>query len=229
MNSLIEKIKRYYSSIFGKFAIMIMGLAFIITFIVSFLFRNRIDVTFFKSIVSMIIVGIILYLLSFVLKKYLGDIIDTSSVDNTLTPSFPVDINNNTETNTENKESEDTIETVLENNDNNVEVNDKDIKVASSIDKEDATSNMRGDIGDIIMSAPSYNDFVSGNYSSTSSLSSIPNTTTSSSSSSSFDSMYTSTDKKVNEMNVERAALEDPDKTAKALRTMMSKDDKKEN
>ena len=80
MNDLMAKVKKYFSSNFGKLSLIIMGISFILTFLFSTLFRNRIDVSIMRAFISTVITGIILYALAIVLKKFLSDVIESSGV-----------------------------------------------------------------------------------------------------------------------------------------------------
>ena len=224
MDNIVNKLKSYFSSNFGKLTAIISGLSFVITLMLSVAFKNRIDISIFKALISAIITMIILYGLNIFLVKYLGDIIEDSESetisgisDNALENS-----SNNDYSQDEAKE-----ETSLPNpsdilNDTKPEnsmasiigdiSNPKDtVKSDFNIDKNNKSSyhNMRGDIGDIILGSSSYND---SNYSSGVSNSGA----------------YYNSDAKINEKNIEREVMEDPEKTASAIRTLLAKDKKEE-
>jgi len=78
MENIVNKLKSYFSSNFGKLTAIISGLAFVITLMLSVAFKNRIDISIFKALISAIITMIILYGLNIFLVKYLGDIIEDS-------------------------------------------------------------------------------------------------------------------------------------------------------
>ena len=76
MDNIINKIKKYFLSNFGKLSIGISVLSFIITLMLSIALKNRIDISIFKGLLSSLITMIILYALNIALTKYLGDIIE---------------------------------------------------------------------------------------------------------------------------------------------------------
>lgn len=202
MNNVIEKVKQYFSSNFGKLAGIITGLSFIITFVLSVLYKNRIDISLFKAIFSAIITIVILFLLGLVLKKYLGDVIDES---NTITNSdidySAIDDNNiSDEPAVSNDNTSDSIEVPFT----------PDLTAPSpkmNVDKKPKTDyySSGDDIGDIVFGKSNSS---SPSYSSTSTM--FP-------------------DKKVNDNEIIKEAQEDPEKVAKAVRTMIAKDEKDDN
>ena len=199
MNNIVEKVKQYFSSNFGKLAAIIAGLSFVITLILSVSYKNRIDISLLKAIFSAIITIAILFLLGTVLKKYLGDVIDEAE-DNS---NMDIDYNAIDDNSTNNTISPDT--------DNAPFTPDLSPDSAApkplNLDKN-TKSNYKSsgdDIGDIVFSKP--------------------NTTQSTTSyTSSSSSMFP--DKKVTSEEMEREVREDPEKVAKAVRTMIAKDEK---
>ena len=227
MNDLIAKVKKYFSSNFGKLSLIIMGISFIFTFIFSTLFRNRIDVSIIRAFTSMIVTGIILYTLAIVLKKFLSDVIESSGVfDNNVSDSSNVSNNTNDEIFNNNEEAKEnidvnSIDNIIGNNnsepsiadpldinktDNNVADND----IMPSIDNINVDKNKKvdyhnmGDIGDII--------------------SSVTNNSNTEDVSDYFPLKKESADA----VSLEREVKEDPEKVAKAVRTMLAKEEKKE-
>ena len=217
MDNIVNKLKSYFSSNFGKLTAIISGLAFVITLMLSVAFKNRIDISIFKALISAIITMIILYGLNIFLVKYLGDIIEDSESETIsgISENALANSSNNDYSQEEAKE-----ETSLPNpsdilNDTKPEnsiasiVGDipkptETIKNDFNIDKNNKVDydNLRGDIGDIILGASSYK----------------------SSSDISDSSEYYGGDKKVNERVMEREVMEDPEKAALAIRTMTAKD-----
>ena len=217
MENIVNKLKSYFSSNFGKLTAIISGLAFVITLMLSVAFKNRIDISIFKALISAIITMIILYGLNIFLVKYLGDIIEDSesetisgisdnALDNSSNNDYPQeeakeetslpnpnDILNDTK-------PENSIASIVGDipNPNETIKNDFNIDKNNKVDYD----NLRGDIGDIILGASSYK----------------------SSSDISDSSEYYGGDKKVNERVMEREVMEDPEKAALAIRTMTAKD-----
>ena len=217
MDNIVNKLKSYFSSNFGKLTAIISGLSFVITLMLSVAFKNRIDISIFKALISAIITMIILYGLNIFLVKYLGDIIEDSESETISGISEnALDNSSNNDYSQEGAKEE----TSLPNpndilNDTNPEngiasiVGDipkpsETIKNDFNIDKNNKVDydNLRGDIGDIILGASSYK----------------------SSSDISDSSEYYGGDKKVNERVMEREVMEDPEKAALAIRTMTAKD-----
>ena len=171
MNNIVEKVKQYFSSNFGKLAAIIAGLSFVITLILSVSYKNRIDISLLKATEDNSNMDI----------DY--NAIDDNSTNNTISPDtdnapFTPDL------------SPDSAAPKPLNLDKNTKPNYK-----SSGD----------DIGDIVFSKP--------------------NTTQSTTSyTSSSSSMFP--DKKVTSEEMEREVREDPEKVAKAVRTMIAKDEK---
>ena len=217
MENIVNKLKSYFSSNFGKLTAIISGLAFVITLMLSVAFKNRIDISIFKALVSAIITMIILYGLNIFLVKYLGDIIEDSesetisgisdnALDNSSNNDYsqegakeetslpnPNDILNDTK-------PDNGIASIV----GDIPKPNETIKNDFNIDKNNKVDydNLRGDIGDIILGASSYK----------------------SSSDISDSNEYYGGDKKVNERVMEREVMEDPEKAALAIRTMTAKD-----
>ena len=55
MNNILEKVKQYFSSNFGKLDGIISILSFVITLVMSVLYKNRIDISLLKALLSAII------------------------------------------------------------------------------------------------------------------------------------------------------------------------------
>ncbi|MBW5397449.1 hypothetical protein [Brachyspira pilosicoli] len=221
MNEYMAKVKKYFSSNFGKLSLIIMGISFVLTFLFSTLFRNRIDVSIIRAFISTVITGIILYTLAIVLKKFLSDVIESSGVfDNNISNN---EVSNNSEAVKENIDDNNTIENnnnsetpitdSLEMNkmDNNIaDNNESDNNLMPSIDNINIDKNKKvdyhntGDIGDII--------------------SSVTNNSNTEDVSDYFPLKKESADA----VNLEREVKEDPEKVAKAVRTMLAKEEKKE-
>lgn len=223
MENIVNKIKSYFSSNFGKLTAVISGLTFIITLMLSVLFKNRIDISIFKALISAIITMIILYGLNIFLVKYLGDIIEDSESETTI-PNSEDSLNASSNNYSQEESKEETSlpnpndilnDTKPENSmasiiDDIPKPNDT-VRSDFNIDKNNKSSyhNMRGDIGDIILGSSSYDG---SNYSSGISDSGA----------------YYNSDAKINEKNIEREVMEDPEKTASAIRTLLAKDKKEE-
>ena len=115
MNEFMAKVKKYFSSNFGKLSLVIMGISFVLTFLFSTLLRNRIDVSIIRAFISTVITGIILYTLAIVLKKFLSDVIESSGVfDNNVS-------NNEADVNSEAVKENIDDNNIIENNNNNLE------------------------------------------------------------------------------------------------------------
>ena len=217
MDNIVNKLKSYFSSNFGKLTAIISGLAFVITLMLSVAFKNRIDISIFKALISAIITMIILYGLNIFLVKYLGDIIEDSESE-TISGISENALDNSS--NNDYSQEEVKEETSLPNPNDILNDTKPDNGIASivgdipkssetikndfNIDKNNKVDydNLRGDIGDIILGASSYK----------------------SSSDISDSSEYYGGDKKVNERVMEREVMEDPEKAALAIRTMTAKD-----
>lgn len=206
MNNIVEKVKQYFSTNFGKLAGIIIGLSFIITLILSILYKNRVDISIVKAIISAIITSGILFLIGMVLKKYLGDVINESA-----TPSSNSDIDysaidDNTMAGYENPN-----DTILPNDaSSNSDINlntDPISNTVPNIDKNQKVDyhNSTDDIGSIVFGSSNTN-------------------TSPTSYSSSSSSMFP--DKKVKDSEIIKEVHEDPEKVAKAVRTMIAKDEK---
>ena len=219
MENIVNKLKSYFSSNFGKLTAIISGLTFIITLMLSVAFKNRIDISVFKALISAIITMAILYGLNIALIKYLGNIIENSDVetvsgiaDNSLgnnSNAYSAEENslqtsNDSDILTKSK-SENSSDSILE----DIPKPKETIKNDFNIDKNNKANyhSPRGDIGDIILNTPAYQ----------------------SSSDISDSSVYYDSGRKVNEKIIEKEVMEDPERTASAIRTMIAKDkDKKE-
>ena len=225
MNDLMAKVKKYFSSNFGKLSLIIMGISFILTFLFSTLFRNRIDVSIIRAFISTVITGIILYALAIVLKKFLSDVIESSgvfdnNVSNTSDTSNTSDdeISNNNEAVKENID-DNSINNIIDNNNspiadsldiNNTDNNTSADNIMPSIDNINVDKNKKvdyhntGDIGDIISSV------------------------TDNSNSEDISDYFPLKKDSADAVSLEREVKEDPEKVAKAVRTMLAKEEKKE-
>lgn len=220
MENIVNKLKSYFSSNFGKLTLFITSVSFLATLILSVILKNRIDISVFKGLISALITMIILYALNIFLTKYLGDIIEDSDVE--IISNVSDDSLNNIPNNSSQEES-DNLQN-LNNADNDILPETKSengidsivgdipspketIKNDFNIDKNNKVDydNLRGDIGDIILGASSYK----------------------SSSDISDSSDYYGGDKKINERVMEREVMEDPEKAASAIRTVIAKDKEK--
>ena len=217
MENIVNKLKSYFSSNFGKLTAIISGLSFVITLMLSVAFKNRIDISIFKALISAIITMIILYGLNIFLVKYLGDIIEDSESE-TISGISDNALDNSSNNDYPQEEAKE--ETSLPNPNDILNDTKPDNGIASivgdipkptetiksdfNIDKNNKVDydNLRGDIGDIILGASSYK----------------------SSSDISDSSEYYGGDKKVNERVMDREVMEDPEKAALAIRTMKAKD-----
>ncbi|MBW5378234.1 hypothetical protein E6A45_06180 [Brachyspira pilosicoli] len=220
MNEFMAKVKKYFSSNFGKLSLVIMGISFVLTFLFSTLLRNRIDVSIIRAFISTVITGIILYTLAIVLKKFLSDVIESSGVFDNNVSNNEADVNSeavkeNIDDNNiiENNNSENPITDSFEMNkaDNNFTENSmSDNNIMPSIDNINIDKNKKvdyhntGDIGDII--------------------SSVTNNSNTEDVSDYFPLKKESADA----VSLEREVKEDPEKVAKAVRTMLAKEEKKE-
>ncbi|WP_157147214.1 hypothetical protein [Brachyspira pilosicoli] len=220
MNEFMAKVKKYFSSNFGKLSLVIMGISFVLTFLFSTLLRNRIDVSIIRAFISTVITGIILYTLAIVLKKFLSDVIESSGVFDNNVSNNEADVNTeavkeNIDDNNiiENNNSENPITDSFEMNkaDNNFTENGmSDNNIMPSIDNINIDKNKKvdyhntGDIGDII--------------------SSVTNNSNTEDVSDYFPLKKESADA----VSLEREVKEDPEKVAKAVRTMLAKEEKKE-
>lgn len=223
MENIVNKLKSYFSSNFGKLTLFITSVSFLATLILSVILKNRIDISVFKGLISALITMIILYALNIFLTKYLGDIIEDSDVEiisNVSDDSLNNIPNNSSDSsqegsdnlqNSNNADNDILPETKSENGIDSI-VGDipnpkETIKNDFNIDKNNKVDydNLRGDIGDIILGASSYK----------------------SSSDISDSSDYYGGDKKINERVMEREVMEDPEKAASAIRTVIAKDKEK--
>ena len=220
MENIVNKLKSYFSSNFGKLTLFITSVSFLATLILSVILKNRIDISVFKGLISALITMIILYALNIFLTKYLGDIIEDSDVE--IISNVSDDSLNNIPNNSSQEESDNLQNSNNADNDilpetkseNGIDsivgdiLNPKEtIKNDFNIDKNNKVDydNLRGDIGDIILGASSYK----------------------SSSDISDSSDYYGGDKKINERVMEREVMEDPEKAASAIRTVIAKDKEK--
>lgn len=222
MNEFMAKVKKYFSSNFGKLSLVIMGISFVLTFLFSTLLRNRIDVSIIRAFISTVITGIILYTLAIVLKKFLSDVIESSGVfDNNVSNNEAdvnseavkenIDDNNIIENNNNNSENPITDSFEMNKAENNFTENSmSDNNIMPSIDNINIDKNKKvdyhntGDIGDII--------------------SSVTNNSNTEDVSDYFPLKKESADA----VSLEREVKEDPEKVAKAVRTMLAKEEKKE-
>ncbi|WP_281816466.1 hypothetical protein [Brachyspira pilosicoli] len=222
MNEFMAKVKKYFSSNFGKLSLVIMGISFVLTFLFSTLLRNRIDVSIIRAFISTVITGIILYTLAIVLKKFLSDVIESSGVFDNNVSNNEADVNseavkeniydnNIIENNNNNSENPITDSFEMNKAENNFTENSmSDNNIMPSIDNINIDKNKKvdyhntGDIGDII--------------------SSVTNNSNTEDVSDYFPLKKESADA----VSLEREVKEDPEKVAKAVRTMLAKEDKKE-
>ena len=223
MENIVNKLKSYFSSNFGKLTLFITSVSFLATLILSVILKNRIDISVFKGLISALITMVILYALNIFLTKYLGDVIEDSDAE--IISNVSEDSLNNIPNNSSDssQEESDNLQN-LNNADNDILpktksengidsivgdiLNPKEtIKNDFNIDKNNKVDydNLRGDIGDIILGASSYK----------------------SSSDISDSSDYYGGDKKINERVMEREVMEDPEKAASAIRTVIAKDKEK--
>lgn len=223
MNEFMAKVKKYFSSNFGKLSLVIMGISFVLTFLFSTLLRNRIDVSIIRAFISTVITGIILYTLAIVLKKFLSDVIESSGVFDNNVSNNEADVNseavkeniydNNIIENNNNNNSENPITDSFEMNkaDNNFTENSmSDNNIMPSIDNINIDKNKKvdyhntGDIGDIISSV------------------------TNNSNTEDVSDYFPLNKESADAVSLEREVKEDPEKVAKAVRTMLAKEEKKE-
>ena len=207
MNNIVEKVKQYFSSNFGKLAGLIIGLSFIITLILSVLYKNRIDISLLKGLISAIITSGILFLLGMILKKFLGDVIDESAVSSANSDIDYTAIDDNTMAGYENNNTSSNDEPLTSVSlDGNVDINPS-LSAVPNVDKNQKVDyhNSNDDIGSIVFGSSNTNNAVQTNYSSSSSM--FP-------------------DKKVKDSEIIKEVHEDPEKVAKAVRTMIAKDEK---
>lgn len=206
MNNILEKVKQYFSSNFGKLDGIISILSFVITLVMSVLYKNRIDISLLKALLSGIITLAILFLIGLLLKRYLGDIIESSNVSTNMDMDY-----NSLDDNSINNSSDDPINNLDNISNNTDDFNPDSITISPDSINLDRKTNSKpspassgGDIGDIVFGkSPSSS---STSYS-TSSSSMFP-------------------DKKVSDNEMIKEVQEDPEKVAKAVRTMMAKDEK---
>lgn len=222
MNEFMAKVKKYFSSNFGKLSLVIMGISFVLTFLFSTLLRNRIDVSIIRAFISTVITGIILYTLAIVLKKFLSDVIESSGVfDNNVSNNEAdvnseavkenIDDNNIIENNNNNSENPITDSFEMNKADNNFTENSmSDNNIMPSIDNINIDKNKKvdyhntGDIGDIISSV------------------------TNNSNTEDVSDYFPLKKEGADAVSLEREVKEDPEKVAKAVRTMLAKEEKKE-
>ncbi|WP_295161017.1 hypothetical protein [uncultured Brachyspira sp.] len=199
MNNISDKVKQYFSSNFGKLAGIIVVLSFIITLILSASYKNRIDISLLKALMSCIITGAILFMLGAVIKKYLGDVIDDSSSYSNMDIDYSAIDDNASEKSFNDADSDKKNTDSFDPDSISISVNS--IKNDDKKNKSDYHSS-RDDIGDIVFgngSSSNASDYSTG-------------------------SMFS--DKKITGDQMMREVQEDPEKVAKAVRTMMAKDEK---
>ena len=228
MNDFMAKVKNYFSSNFGKLSLIVMGLSFIFTFLFSTLFRNRIDVSIMRAFISTVITGIILYVLAIVLKKFLSDAIESSGVFDSNANSTQAaaneeigEIKENTNNNIANTPTNNPVEnnindenTTLETSSGNMDTTEdfkiEDNNIVPSIDNINVDKNKKvdyhnmGDIGDIISSVTDNSNMEEAS------------------------DYFPLKKETADAVSLEREVREDPEKVAKAVRTMLSKEEKKE-
>ncbi|MEI0604332.1 hypothetical protein R4K55_08930 [Brachyspira alvinipulli] len=206
MNNIVEKVKQYFSTNFGKLAGIIIGLSFVITLILSILYKNRVDISIVKAIISAVITSGILFLIGMILKKYLGDVINESASASSNSDIDYGAIDDNTMAGYENPS-----DTILSNDaSSNGDINintDPMSNTVPNIDKNQKVDyhSSADDIGSIVFGSSNTN-------------------TSPTSYSSSSSSMFP--DKKVKDSEIIKEVHEDPEKVAKAVRTMIAKDEK---
>lgn len=215
MNNIADKIKQAFSTNFGKLAGIISVLSFIITLVLSVLYKNRIDVSLLKAIISGVITIVILFLLGIVLKKYLGESIIEESTES---GSNEIDYNaiydgGNPDTSLENTDTgennNNNISPSTEFNPDNIQISDIPNPIALDKNVKQNYSSSGDDIGDIVFGKPAASSTASSANYSTSASSMFP-------------------DKKVNNEEIMKEVHEDPEKVAKAVRTMIAKDEKED-
>lgn len=221
MNEFMAKVKKYFSSNFGKLSLVIMGISFVLTFLFSTLLRNRIDVSIIRAFISTVITGIILYTLAIVLKKFLSDVIESSGVFDNNVSNNEADVNseavkeniddNNIIENNNNSENPITDSFEMNKAENNFTENSmSDNNIMPSIDNINIDKNKKvdyhntGDIGDIISSV------------------------TNNSNTEDVSDYFPLNKESADAVSLEREVKEDPEKVAKAVRTMLAKEEKKE-
>ena len=228
MNDFMAKVKNYFSSNFGKLSLIVMGLSFIFTFLFSTLFRNRIDVSIMRAFISTVITGIILYVLAIVLKKFLSDAIESSGVFDSNANSTQAaaneeigEIKENTNNNIANTPTNNPVEnnisdenTTLETSSGNMDTTEdfkiEDNNIVPSIDNINVDKNKKvdyhnmGDIGDIISSVTDNSNMEEAS------------------------DYFPLKKETADAVSLEREVREDTEKVAKAVRTMLSKEEKKE-
>lgn len=217
MEKIVNKLKSYFASNFGKLTLAITSLSFLATLILSIRLKNRIDISILKGLISSVITMFILYALNIALRKYLADIIESSNIETISDDTLENASSNDLQEETDNLQSSGDIlgESKLENNSSSLDdisTPKETLKNDFNIDKNNKVDyhNLRGDIGDIILGNSSYK----------------------SSSDISMTNDYFGSDKKVSERAMEREVMDNPDKAAAAVRTVLAKDkgiDKKEN
>lgn len=222
MNEFMAKVKKYFSSNFGKLSLVIMGISFVLTFLFSTLLRNRIDVSIIRAFISTVITGIILYTLAIVLKKFLSDVIESSGVfDNNVS-------NNEADVNTEAVKENIDDNNIIENNNNNLE---NPITDSFEMNKEDNnfTENSMSD-NNIMPSIDNIN--IDKNkkvdYHNTGDIGDIISSVTNNSNTEDVSDYFPLKKESADAVSLEREVKEDPEKVAKAVRTMLAKEEKKE-
>lgn len=222
MNEFMAKVKKYFSSNFGKLSLVIMGISFVLTFLFSTLLRNRIDVSIIRAFISTVITGIILYTLAIVLKKFLSDVIESSGVfDNNVS-------NNEADVNTEAVKENIDDNNIIENNNNNLE---NPITDSFEMNKADNNFTENGMSDNNIM--PSIDNInIDKNkkvdYHNTGDIGDIISSVTNNSNTEDVSDYFPLKKESADAVSLEREVKEDPEKVAKAVRTMLAKEEKKE-
>ena len=225
MNEFMAKVKKYFSSNFGKLSLVIMGISFVLTFLFSTLLRNRIDVSIIRAFISTVITGIILYTLAIVLKKFLSDVIESSGVfDNNVS-------NNEADVNTEAVKENIDDNNIIENNNNNNNNSENPITDSFEMNKAENnfTENSMSD-NNIMPSIDNIN--IDKNkkvdYHNTGDIGDIISSVTNNSNTEDVSDYFPLKKESADAVSLEREVKEDPEKVAKAVRTMLAKEDKKE-
>ena len=153
MNNILEKVKQYFSSNFGKLDGIISILSFIVTLVMSVLYKNRIDISLLKALLSGIITLAILFLIGLLLKRYLGDIIESSNVSTNMDMDY-----NSLDDNSINNSSDDPINNLDNISNNTDDFNPDSITISPDSINLDRKTNSKpspassgGDIGDIVV------------------------------------------------------------------------------
>lgn len=222
MNEFMAKVKKYFSSNFGKLSLVIMGISFVLTFLFSTLLRNRIDVSIIRAFISTVITGIILYTLAIVLKKFLSDVIESSGVfDNNVS-------NNEADVNSEAVKENIDDNNIIENNNNNLE---NPITDSFEMNKADNNFTENGMSDNNIMPSIDNINIDKNNkvdYHNTGDIGDIISSVTDNSNTEDVSDYFPLKKESADAVSLEREVKEDPEKVAKAVRTMLAKEEKKE-